>query len=417
MSFFCCLDLFAQICKIKYNGSIMPPNQRFLIITEKSQTELLLAFQKRFGYLCADFELMIGGGDNSSMTKGENIEKVLDQINDEQKQDVLVVIDYNYLAIKQIKNFQTQFPHQLVILNADEQEDLYPLALIQEFFHVTYNQFFDPNRYAMFKDFIHMIGLSNQVKLDLGRYVGERMSQLEFSLYSPELYTKLFGCVNFKVLSTFDSKTVRLCNLKNKKDKNKILEKNIAKYQGNLASCVVHDDPDLFDYQAQKIVLTIGNFDGVHAGHEYILSKVSELAKEQKTKSVVITFDPHPSIFFTKNYNFQYLCSLNCRVSKIKDKGIDQVFVANFDKYFSEITAIEFVDNILIGKFNIGTLVVGNDFCMGKNRQGDIQFLKNICESKGFDIVVVDDFVSNGKKISSSVMRKNNQIRSNLSQK
>ena len=147
----------------------MPINQRFLIITEKSQTELLLAFQKRFGYLCADFELMIGGGDNSSMTKGEYIENILNRINDDQTQDVLVVIDYNYLAIKQIKDFQTKFPHQLVVLNADEQEDLYPLALIQEFFQVTYNQFFDPNAYEMFKDFVHAIGLSNEVKLDLGR--------------------------------------------------------------------------------------------------------------------------------------------------------------------------------------------------------------------------------------------------------
>jgi FAD synthetase len=384
----------------------MSNNQRYLIITEKSQTELLLAFQKRFGYLCADFECLVGGGDNSSMTKAEKLDNILSKIEDPQKENVLVVIDYNYLAIRQIKRFQAEFPHQLVVLNADEQEDLYPLALIQEFFQINYNEYFDPNEYDMFKDFIHAIGLNNEVKLDLGRFVGERMSQLQFSLYSPELYTKFFGHVNFKILSTFDSSMVQFCNLKNKKDKEKQLGRNIAKYQGNFASCLIDDNPNVFDFQDQKTVLTIGNFDGVHAGHEFILSRVVQQAQVQDTQSIVLTFDPHPSIFFTKNYNFQYLSSLNTRVQKIKQAGINQVFVANFDKSFSEITATEFVDNVLINKFNVRTLIVGKDFCMGKNRQGNIEFLKNICSSKGFEIIVVEDFLSNGKRVSSSEMRK-----------
>jgi hypothetical protein len=384
----------------------MSNNQRFLIITEKSQTELLLAFQKRFGCLCADFECMTGGGDNSSMTKAENLEYILAKIDDPQKENILVVIDHNYLAIRQIKRFQRDFPHQLVILNADEQEDLYPLALIQEFFQVHYNEYFDPNEYRMFKDFIHAIGLSNEVKLDLGRYVGERMSQLQFSLYSPELYTKLFGHIDFKILSTFDSSTVQLCNLKNKKDKDKQLPRQIAKYQGNIASCVIDDDPNLFNFQDRKTVITIGNFDGVHAGHEYVLDKVIHTAHAQDAQSIVLTFDPHPSIFFTKNYNFQYICNLNTRVQKIKSKGIDQVFVANFDNSFAQITATEFLDNVLINKFNVGTLIVGKDFCMGKNRQGNIEFLRNICESKGFEVIVVEDFMSNGERVSSSKMRR-----------
>jgi cytidyltransferase-like protein len=384
----------------------MPTNSRYLIITEKSQTELLIAFQKRFGYLCADFECLVGGGDNSSMTKAEKLDNILSKIEDPQKENVLVVIDYNYLAIRQIKRFQADFPHQLVILNADEQEDLYPLALIQDFFQIYYNEFFDPNQYGMFKDFIHAIGLSNEVKLDLGRFVGERMSQLQFSLYSPELYTKFFGHVDFKILSTFDSSTIQFCNLKNKKDKEKHLGRNIAKYQGNLASCVIDDNPNIFGFQEQKTVLTIGNFDGVHAGHKYILGKVAHQAHLLNTLSIVLTFDPHPSIFFNKNYNFSYISSLNTRVQKIKQAGIDQVFVANFDKSFAQVTANEFVDNVLIGKFNVGTLVVGKDFCMGKNRQGNIEFLKGICESKGFKIIVIEDFLSNGKRVSSSEMRK-----------
>jgi cytidyltransferase-like protein len=354
---------------------------------------------------------MVGGGDNSSMTKAQNLESILSKIEDPTKENILAIIDHNYLAIRQIKRFQRGFPHQLVILNADEQEDLYPLTLIQEFFLLHYSEYFDPNEYAMFKDFVQAIGLTNEVKLDLGRYVGERMSQLQFSLYSPELYTKLFGHIDFKILCTFDSSTVQLCNLKNKKDKDKTLERNIAKYQGNRASCVDdRDNADLFNFQSQKTVLTIGNFDGVHAGHEYVLGKVKALANEQNTKSIVLTFDPHPSIFFTKNYNFPYICSLNDRVSKIKTAGIDEVFVANFDQSFSEITADQFLDEVLISKFNVGTLIVGKDFCMGKNRQGNIEFLRNICQSKGFEVVVVEDFLSNGKRVSSSEMRRENKI-------
>jgi phosphopantetheine adenylyltransferase len=390
----------------------MSNNQRYLIITEKSQTELLLAFQKRFGYLCSDFECMVGGGDNSSMTKAENLENILSKIDDPQKENVLVVIDFNYLAIRQIKRFQRDFPHQLVVLNADEQEDLYPLALIQEFFQLHYNEYFDPNEYAMFKDFVHGLGLSNEVKLDLGRYVGERMSQLQFSLYSPELYTKLFGHVDFKILSTFDSSTVQLCNLKNKKAKEKQIARNIAKYQGNLASCI-ENNSNQFDFGDRKTVITIGNFDGVHAGHQYILSKVVNTARTQNAQSIVLTFDPHPSIFFNKNYNFQYLASLNARVQKIKSAGIHKVFVANFDQSFAAVTATEFVDNVLIGKFNVGTLIVGKDFCMGKNRQGNIEFLRNICECKGFEIIVVEDFLSNGKRVSSSEMRRGNIVKNN----
>jgi hypothetical protein len=234
----------------------MSNSRKFLIITEKSQTQLLLAFQKRFGNLCADFECMVGGGDNSSMTKAQNLESILSKIEDPTKENILVIIDHNYLAIRQIKRFQRDFPRQLVILNADEQEDLYPLTLIQEFFLLHYSEYFDPNEYAMFKDFVHAIGLTNEVKLDLGRHVGERMSQLQFSLYSPELYTKLFGHIDFKILCTFDSSTVQLCNLKNKKDKDKTLERNIAKYQGNRASCVDdRDNADLFNFQSQKTTL------------------------------------------------------------------------------------------------------------------------------------------------------------------
>jgi riboflavin kinase / FMN adenylyltransferase len=86
--------------------------------------------------------------------------------------------------------------------------------------------------------------------------------------------------------------------------------------------------------------------------------------------------------------------------------GIDEVFVANFDQSFSEIAADQFVDEVLISKFNVGTLIVGKDFCMGKDRQGNIEFLRNICQAKGFEVVVVEDFMSNGKRVSSSEMRK-----------
>ncbi len=136
-------------------------------------------------------------------------------------------------------------------------------------------------------------------------------------------------------------------------------------------------------------VVTIGNFDGVHKGHQFLFHQVIERAEEINGTSVVITFEPHP--LRALGYNGPPLITRkDQKMELISATGVDKIICIPFTKEFASITALDFLDKFLIGKIGMKTIIVGPDYSFGKNREGDISFLKKYAGSKGFELMVPD---------------------------
>lgn len=139
-------------------------------------------------------------------------------------------------------------------------------------------------------------------------------------------------------------------------------------------------------------VAVIGNFDGLHLGHQALINKAQEIAKTKNIKKLLITFEPHPLKFFDKvgkiklaENNFR-INSLSQKLRIIKNYQFDYVVILPFNSDLSNIEARDFLEKILIKRLNIKHLVIGYDFIFGKNRQGNFEFLKK--EGKIFDLAI-----------------------------
>jgi len=120
-------------------------------------------------------------------------------------------------------------------------------------------------------------------------------------------------------------------------------------------------------------VATIGNFDGVHVGHQAIFKQVIALAKEHGLPSCVISFEPLPHEFFNKaNTSPSRLHGFRDRVQSVANAGIDQFVLLTFDKAFSEQTPNEFIQQVLVQSINVKHLIIGDDFRFGHKRAGDV---------------------------------------------
>jgi len=156
----------------------------------------------------------------------------------------------------------------------------------------------------------------------------------------------------------------------------------------------------------KKTVVAIGVFDGVHIGHKKILHDAVKIAKRNNTKSIALTFYPHPLSVVDSNAAPLSLISLKHRLNLIKDIGIDKRVVFNFTKGFSNFTAEIFIKNVLVKKLNAGWVVVGENFSFGKHREGDCNLLKDRGRVYGFKVAHVKTLTYKGKVISSSFIRR-----------
>ena len=154
------------------------------------------------------------------------------------------------------------------------------------------------------------------------------------------------------------------------------------------------------------LALTIGNFDGVHLGHQKIISTVKEVAKSKNLKSAILTFEPHPVAFFKPNLrdNFR-LTSLAQKISLFQKMNVDFVAIFPFNKSLSEISAQDFVNEILLGSLNIKHLTIGHDFVFGKNRFGNFDFLQKKSQKYGFELSEIEALKIEQKICSSSAIR------------
>ena len=152
------------------------------------------------------------------------------------------------------------------------------------------------------------------------------------------------------------------------------------------------------------IIASIGAFDGIHLGHQKIINKIVSRSKKENLKSAIITFYPLPKIFFTKK-NFE-LISIYKKVSILKNFNLDYLIILRFNKKFISMSSKEFVENLIIQKLNIKSLIVGEDFKFGYNQEGDIATLKHYSSKDYFSLDIEQKHNLEGERVSSSSIRK-----------
>jgi riboflavin kinase/FMN adenylyltransferase len=152
--------------------------------------------------------------------------------------------------------------------------------------------------------------------------------------------------------------------------------------------------------------LTVGSFDGVHLGHKSIFENLIAISEKQNLESVIITFDPHPrKVLGTADKNFKLLTSLDEKIELFEQIGIDQILIITFTKEFAKLSYRQFVENILVEKLNVREMVIGYDHHFGKDREGGMDKLIELGKIHGFSVKQISPFTTNGKTISSSLIR------------
>jgi len=152
-------------------------------------------------------------------------------------------------------------------------------------------------------------------------------------------------------------------------------------------------------------VLTIGNFDGVHRGHAEVLNRLVEKAAHLDLPAVVMTFEPQPQEFFLGDNAPARLSLLRDKAMLLDELSIDRMLCVNFNKKFADFTADEFVEQLLVKALGIKYLVVGDDFCFGKQRQGNFDMLRQAGEKYGFAVVSTQSFMLGDTRVSSTAIR------------
>jgi len=154
----------------------------------------------------------------------------------------------------------------------------------------------------------------------------------------------------------------------------------------------------------KDMLLTIGVFDGVHLGHQHLLSQLRERARELNLLSGVITFRQHPRAVLSSRAELPYLTSLEEKVSLIKNEGIDSVIPLSFTPELAQLSARQFV-GLLLKHLRMRGLILGNDFVLGRNREGDVDALRRLGEEMGFSVDAVPPLRISHKVVSSTAIR------------
>ena len=153
-------------------------------------------------------------------------------------------------------------------------------------------------------------------------------------------------------------------------------------------------------------VVTIGNFDGVHAGHRAMLRRVSEIARERGLAATVLTFDPHPAAVLAPDRAPKLLMTIAQRVRAMEAEGVDAALLLPFSLEFARLTPEEFAAGILRDTLHARVVLVGEDFRFGHKQAGDIGTLRELGARLGFEVEPVVAVTRRGERISSSSVRR-----------
>ncbi len=163
----------------------------------------------------------------------------------------------------------------------------------------------------------------------------------------------------------------------------------------------------LEDYkQVSNPVVTIGTFDGVHYGHQQILYRLNRIAEQQEGESLLLTFWPHPrKVLYPGNHELALLNTLNEKIQLLAHYGLDNLVVLPFTKAFSQLSAQEFIRQLLAEGIGTHTLVIGYDHRFGNNREGDYETLKAAAPTHGYQLEQIPAQEINDSTVSSSKIR------------
>ena len=156
--------------------------------------------------------------------------------------------------------------------------------------------------------------------------------------------------------------------------------------------------------------LTIGNFDGVHLGHQALLARVRASASALGLESAVMTFEPHPREFFAERMGDMSkapnrIANLRDKMQSLANAGIDRVIVEHFSAHFAAMTPREFTERVLVEGLHVKWLMVGDDFCYGAKRAGNVAMLIEAGKEHGFQVETLPTVMHGATRISSSAVR------------
>ena len=157
----------------------------------------------------------------------------------------------------------------------------------------------------------------------------------------------------------------------------------------------------------KNAVIAIGNFDGLHLGHQKVLNQAKLRAKKEKLKFGVITFEPIPTMFFNKNINHHRINLIEQKIFYLKKIKLDFLIVISFNKLFSNMTADNFIKEILVNKLKSKYIFVSRNFRFGKKRSGDVNMLEIFEKKNTYKTIITAPYQKNKKIISSTLIRKN----------
>ncbi|QIQ41753.1 MAG: bifunctional riboflavin kinase/FAD synthetase [Buchnera aphidicola (Microlophium carnosum)] len=153
-------------------------------------------------------------------------------------------------------------------------------------------------------------------------------------------------------------------------------------------------------------VITIGNFDGVHLGHQELFLHTNETGKKYKLSTIIILFEPQPLEFLRKNDAPFRITQFREKVKRIASYNFNKILCIRFNKSFKSLSAEDFIINILINKLHVKFIVIGDDFRFGFQKNGDINLLKKLANQYQFDVIKIKSLYKKNIKISSTNIRK-----------
>jgi len=159
------------------------------------------------------------------------------------------------------------------------------------------------------------------------------------------------------------------------------------------------------EFDGQRSAIAIGSFDGIHRGHQAVINKTKEIARENNLSPAVFSFEPHPRQVLSPDHIPGFITSPEQKVRLLTDLNIDYYFCQEFTKKFAKKDFEEFVENILYKSLNIGHIIVGEDFSFGRGGSGNIEDLKELGKKFDFSVTPLSIINNHGDKISSTKIR------------
>lgn len=158
----------------------------------------------------------------------------------------------------------------------------------------------------------------------------------------------------------------------------------------------IWNDPTEVPEDFGPSVVTIGNFDGVHRGHQQVLSQLIRTARLNNAKSVAVTFDPHPALVHRPESAPELIMGLQDKLQALGELGLDAILVMKYSLELASLTPEEFVGSVLVDSLHASHVVIGHDTRFGKGNSGDLNTMQELGERFGFQVLVISEFGSEG---------------------